>query len=72
MKPGHVVATHADIENLKRDINFEPKTPLAEDILKWVLWYKEFVAGNKLNSFISQSKKLIHLTSTNEIYEHKK
>lgn len=40
MRSGDVVATYADIEDLKRDIGFEPKTSLADGIVKWVDWYR--------------------------------
>lgn len=42
MQPGDVVATYADTEDLRRDIGFEPKTPLAEGIAHWVKWYKAY------------------------------
>ncbi len=42
MQPGDVVATYADIEDLKRDIGFEPKTQLEEGTSKWVAWYKQY------------------------------
>jgi len=42
MQNGDVVATYADIEALKRDVGFEPKTPLSEGIPRWVAWYKAY------------------------------
>lgn len=42
MQPGDVVATYADIEDLKRDIGFEPETPLTVGIEKWVEWYRVY------------------------------
>ena len=42
MQPGDVEATYADIEELKRDVGFEPKTVLAEGIGQWVEWYRAF------------------------------
>jgi len=42
MQPGDVVATYADVEDLKRDVGFEPKTPLAEGIARWVAWYRAY------------------------------
>lgn len=42
MQPGDVVATYADVEELKRDVGFEPKTPLAEGIARWVAWYRQY------------------------------
>lgn len=46
MQPGDVVATYADIEDLKRDIGFEPKTFLSDGISKWVSWYKKYQNPN--------------------------
>jgi len=45
MQPGDVVATYADIEDLRRDVDFEPKTELATGIANWVAWYREHGAG---------------------------
>ncbi len=45
MQPGDVVATYADIEDLKRDVGFEPKTELADGIARWVDWYRRHGAG---------------------------
>lgn len=42
MQPGDVVATYADVEDLKRDVGFEPKTPLSEGIAKWAAWYRSY------------------------------
>jgi UDP-glucuronate 4-epimerase len=42
MQPGDVHATYADVEDLKRDIGFEPSTPLAEGITQWAAWYRQY------------------------------
>jgi len=42
MQPGDVVATYADVEELKRDVGFEPKTPLADGIARWAEWYRDY------------------------------
>lgn len=39
MQNGDVVATYADVGALKKDVCFEPKTPLSEGISNWVDWY---------------------------------
>lgn len=44
MQPGDVVATYADIEDLRCDIGFEPKTQLTEGIARWVAWYRDYHA----------------------------
>ena len=42
MQPGDVEATYADIEELKRDVGFEPKTVLSEGIASWTAWYRQY------------------------------
>ena len=42
MQPGDVPATYADITELKAATGFEPKTPLAEGIKRFVAWYRDF------------------------------
>ncbi len=42
MQPGDVVATYADVADLQRDVGFEPKTPLAEGLARWVAWYRDY------------------------------
>ncbi|MGB0959121.1 MAG: NAD-dependent epimerase [Halocynthiibacter sp.] len=40
MQPGDVIATYADTADLRRDVGFQPQTPLADGIEKWANWYK--------------------------------
>jgi UDP-glucuronate 4-epimerase len=42
LQPGDVPETYADIEALKRDVGFEPSTPLAEGLGKFVAWFREY------------------------------
>lgn len=42
MQPGDVEATYADIEELKRDVGFEPKTVLSDGIARWTAWYRQY------------------------------
>lgn len=42
LQPGDVVATYADVEDLRRDVGFEPDTSLTEGIAKWVEWYIDY------------------------------
>jgi UDP-glucuronate 4-epimerase len=42
MQPGDVVATHADIEDLRRAVGFAPRTPLKEGMEKFVAWFKSY------------------------------
>jgi UDP-glucuronate 4-epimerase len=42
MQPGDVVATYANVDDLKRDVGFEPKTELAVGIANWAAWYRNY------------------------------
>ncbi|WP_431856171.1 NAD-dependent epimerase/dehydratase family protein [Azospirillum sp.] len=42
MQPGDVPATYADIEASRRDLGFEPTTPVSVGIPRFVEWYKEY------------------------------
>jgi len=42
MQPGDVKETYADIEDIRRDLGFEPKTPLSVGIPKFVDWFRDF------------------------------
>lgn len=45
MQPGDVLATFADVEDLKTDVGFRPDTPIETGIQKFVEWYREFYAN---------------------------
>jgi UDP-glucuronate 4-epimerase len=42
MQPGDVPATYADIEASRRDLGFEPLTPISAGIPKFVAWYRGY------------------------------
>ena len=42
MQPGDVARTYADIDASRRDIGFEPATPISAGIPKFIAWYKEY------------------------------
>lgn len=44
MQNGDVVATYANIDDLIRDVGFEPKTPLNEGIGRWCEWYRSYIS----------------------------
>lgn len=44
MQPGDVLATYADVDDLRRDVGFAPNTPLRDGIGRFVKWYREFYA----------------------------
>jgi UDP-glucuronate 4-epimerase len=42
MQPGDVKVTAAEIEDSRRDLGFDPRTPIDDGIPKFVAWYKEY------------------------------
>jgi UDP-glucuronate 4-epimerase len=42
MQPGDVPATYADIDDLMRDVEFRPATPIADGIARFVAWYRDY------------------------------
>jgi UDP-glucuronate 4-epimerase len=44
IQPGDVPATYADIDDLIRDVDFRPATPIEDGIRKFVAWYRSYRA----------------------------
>jgi UDP-glucuronate 4-epimerase len=42
LQPGDVPATYADVADLKRDIGFEPGTPIEDGVRRFVEWYRAY------------------------------
>ena len=42
MQPGDVAATFADVDDLMRDVDFKPATPIAEGIARFIDWYRSY------------------------------
>ena len=42
LQPGDVNSTHADVDDLKKEFDYEPETNFEEGIKKFVSWYKNF------------------------------
>ena len=42
MQAGDVLATYADVDDLRRDLGFQPTTPLSEGIAQWVTWFRDY------------------------------
>ena len=42
MQPGDVPATYADVDDLMRDVDFRPATPIAEGIARFIEWYRSY------------------------------
>ncbi len=50
MQDGDVVATYADVEDLKRDVGFEPKTPLVVGIARWAEWFRGYMQSTSVET----------------------
>ena len=42
MQPGDVLATAADVDDLIRDVDFAPSTPIDVGIERFVAWYRDY------------------------------
>ena len=42
LPPGDVVRTCADIEASRRDLGFEPQTPIEDGLPRFVAWYRQY------------------------------
>jgi len=42
MQPGDVPATYADVDDLMREVDFRPATPIAEGIARFIDWYRSY------------------------------
>ncbi len=42
MQPGDVPATYANVDDLMRDADFRPSTPIADGIAKFIDWYRAY------------------------------
>ncbi len=45
LQPGDVPATYADIDDLKRDVGFEPTTSIEVGVERFVRWYRDHYAA---------------------------
>lgn len=42
LQPGDVVATYADIDDLIKDVDFKPMTPITTGIKRFISWYMDY------------------------------
>ncbi len=42
MQPGDVPATYADVDDLARDVDFAPRTPIEDGVKRFVAWYRSY------------------------------
>src|SRR5205085_2197693 len=50
MQLGDVATTYADIGPARRDLGFEPRTPIAVGLPRFVAWYREYHGLNKASA----------------------
>ena len=46
MQAGDVPTTFADVEDLIRDIGFQPSTSIEEGVRRFLAWYREYTVGS--------------------------
>ena len=46
MQPGDVKKTWSDVNNMKNDYNYSPKTSVNEGIRKFIKWYRKYYKLN--------------------------
>ena len=42
LQPGDVIATYANIDDLKKDFGFSPKTSVETGIKRFIAWFKDY------------------------------
>jgi UDP-glucuronate 4-epimerase len=42
MQAGDVLATYADVDDLMREVDFKPSTPIAEGIARFIEWFRAY------------------------------
>ena len=42
MQPGDVPTTYADVDDLARDVDFRPATPIEDGIRRFATWYRSY------------------------------
>lgn len=47
MQPGDIVATHAEIEELRQAVGFAPHTPLKEGVENFAAWFRVYYGGER-------------------------
>jgi UDP-glucuronate 4-epimerase len=58
MQPGDVPSTYADIEDLARDVGYDPRTSVEEGVARFVAWYCDFygLPPRKLTSSVVRAE----------------
>jgi UDP-glucuronate 4-epimerase len=59
MEAGHVLATHADIADLRQTVGFGPNTPLKEGVEKFVAWFKTHYGAARSQAEVEKEVKVL-------------
>ena len=54
MQAGDVVATHADIADLRQAVGFVPHTPLKEGVEKFAAWFKSYYGAARSQDAVAK------------------
>jgi len=46
LQPGDVPATYADVDDLIKDVEFKPSTPIETGIKRFIEWFKAYYGYN--------------------------
>jgi UDP-glucuronate 4-epimerase len=55
LQPGDVPDTYADVEDLVREFDYKPQTPVGEGIQRFVDWYQSYFAHAQLPKDVLQA-----------------
>jgi UDP-glucuronate 4-epimerase len=58
MQPGDVLATHANVEDLAREVDFKPSISIADGIGRFVHWFQDYLALARRSSALVDGAKL--------------
>jgi len=47
LQPGDVLDTYANVDDLKKKINYKPTTSVTKGVTNFVEWYKNYFDNNK-------------------------
>ena len=56
MQPGDVVATYADIEELRQAVGFVPRTQLTEGVEKFAAWFRAYYGAGERQAGVATGK----------------
>lgn len=52
MQPGDVLTTYADVDDLIRDVEFKPTTPIEVGMHQFVQWYQNYYQHQSIQPLV--------------------